>query len=67
MLQSIAKPNPILLYIYGMEENKRRIVHMDLDSFFVSVERKLNPELVGKPFIIGSSEECFNYADISAY
>ncbi|MES2763422.1 MAG: DNA polymerase IV [Bacteroidota bacterium] len=38
-----------------MEENKRRIVHMDLDSFFVSVERKLNPELNGKPVIIGGT------------
>lgn len=28
---------------------------MDLDSFFVSVERKLNPELNGKPVIIGGT------------
>jgi DNA polymerase-4 len=36
---------------------KRYIVHIDLDSFFVSVERKFNPELVGKPVIIGGSAE----------
>lgn len=29
------------------------IVHLDLDSFYVSVERLLNPDLVGKPVIIG--------------
>jgi DNA polymerase-4 len=36
---------------------KRQIVHIDLDSFFVSVERKFNPELIGKPVIIGGSAE----------
>ena len=32
---------------------QRSIVHMDLDTFFVSVERLLNSKLVGKPVIIG--------------
>jgi DNA polymerase-4 len=36
--------------------SKRYIVHIDLDSFFVSVERKFNPSLIGKPVIIGGSE-----------
>ncbi len=33
--------------------DQRTIVHMDLDSFFVSVERLQNSELQGKPIIIG--------------
>jgi DNA polymerase-4 len=33
----------------------RTIVHLDLDSFFVSVERLLNPKLIGKPVIIGGT------------
>lgn len=31
----------------------RLIVHMDLDTFFVSYERRNNSELVGKPISIG--------------
>ncbi len=31
------------------------IAHFDLDTFFVSVERLKNPELVGKPLLVGGS------------
>jgi DNA polymerase-4 len=37
---------------YGSERN---IVHMDLDTFFVSVERLINNRLKGKPVIIGGT------------
>ena len=33
--------------------NKRSIIHLDLDTFFVSVERLLNSELQNKPLIVG--------------
>jgi DNA polymerase-4 len=32
----------------------RNIIHFDLDSFFVSVERLINKKLHGKPVVIGS-------------
>ncbi len=32
---------------------QRSIMHMDLDTFFVSVERLLNRELIGKPILVG--------------
>ena len=34
---------------------RRNIVHMDLDSFFVSVERLYDSRLMGKPILIGGS------------
>ena len=33
----------------------RHIVHCDLDTFFVSVERLLNSDLAGKPVLIGGA------------
>ncbi len=35
----------------------RQIAHMDLDTFFVSVERLLNRELLGKPVLVGGSSD----------
>ena len=40
-----------------MENNQRHIVHLDLDTFFVSVERLQNSALEGKPVIIGGGSE----------
>ncbi|MBS3914297.1 MAG: DNA polymerase IV [Bacteroidetes bacterium] len=35
----------------------RKIVHIDLDTFFVSVERLINPALNGKPVLVGGSSD----------
>jgi len=38
-------------------QDHRHILHLDLDTFFVSVERLLNPELQGKPVLIGGTSD----------
>ena len=40
-----------------MSAKNRAIVHMDLDTFFVSCERLLNSELNGKPVLIGGTSD----------
>ena len=35
----------------------RSIVHLDLDTFYVSCERLINPKLVGLPVIVGGSSD----------
>ena len=43
--------------MYPMHPAGRNIVHLDLDTFFVSVERLIRPDLAGKPVIIGGTSD----------
>ncbi len=36
---------------------KRKIIHIDMDAFFASVEQKDNPEFRGRPLIVGGSPQ----------
>ena len=48
---------PVKKYPVPEEKNVRQIVHLDLDTFFVSVERLQDSRLEGRPVIVGGSSE----------
>ena len=38
-------------------KNQRKIIHIDMDAFYASVEQRDNPEYKGKPIAVGGSPE----------
>lgn len=50
-----------------MDGVQRAIIHIDMDAFYASVEQRDNPELKGKPVIIGGSVESRSVVSTASY